>query len=521
AHDHPENGHVVVTRNGFRLTRTSVRLRSEDGRFSRKARLDREQNRLRVLKEGPGGLLYDCREQLSQAGRQLEQIASHSQTTLSIVARTNRTSSALMREARSRGIRLERARDALLEREREMEGIRDDLARAEASLSTAAEAAQEARRDVTASAAALEDAEAAFSQLDRRRSRLRAAVAEGVRRRDGISKQLARTQAEPAGDADLPARLASRVAGVLRSLAPAVRERRSRLRRARSEADEEHRRLSAIRADLSRRAVDLARDLATARADAEHARQDLRQAENASSEALEEIRSEWGATLEDARREGAEHGPETEAERHRLARKLKRFGDVNLLALAQQDTLRERHEFVTAQRADAEAAANELNRIIHSIDGEIEQRFTETFGRVRRAFGEMVPRMMDGAAGELDLSEEGVEIGLRLGRKGWRPLHVLSGGERALLALSFLFSIFLSRPGREGGAFCILDEAEAALDDLNLARFIAVVDSYRSEGQFLLVTHQKRTMAAADVLYGVVQDAAGATTVVSKRMQGE
>ncbi|HEX2729246.1 MAG TPA: hypothetical protein VHM16_05790, partial [Rubrobacteraceae bacterium] len=168
-----------------------------------------------------------------------------------------------------------------------------------------------------------------------------------------------------------------------------------------------------------------------------------------------------------------------------------------------------------------EAAANELGRIIQLIDAEIEQRFTETFGRVRRAFREMVPRMMEGAAGVLDLSEEGVEIGLRLGRKGWRPLHVLSGGERALLALSFLFSIFLSRPGREGGAFCILDEAEAALDDLNLARFIAVVDSYRSEGQFLLVTHQKRTMAAADVLYGVVQDAAGATTVVSKRMQGE
>ena len=110
---------------------------------------------------------------------------------------------------------------------------------------------------------------------------------------------------------------------------------------------------------------------------------------------------------------------------------------------------------------------------------------------------------------------------MRLGRRGWKPLRVLSGGERALLALSFLFSIFLSRPGGDAGAFCVLDEAEAALDDLNLARFLAVVDSHRATGQYLLVTHQKRTMAAADVLYGVVQDAAGATTVVSKRMQGE
>jgi chromosome segregation protein len=155
------------------------------------------------------------------------------------------------------------------------------------------------------------------------------------------------------------------------------------------------------------------------------------------------------------------------------------------------------------------------------VDGEIEVRFTETFQRVRGAFGEMVPRMLEGSSGVLELSEEGVEIGLRLGRKGWRPLRVLSGGERALLALSFLFSVFLSQPGRQPGAFCVLDEAEAALDDLNLARFLSVVDSHRANGQYLLVTHQKRTMAAADVLYGVVQDASGSTTVVSKRLQGE
>jgi chromosome segregation protein len=137
-----------------------------------------------------------------------------------------------------------------------------------------------------------------------------------------------------------------------------------------------------------------------------------------------------------------------------------------------------------------------------------------------------MPRMMEDSAGELSLSEDGVEVGIRLGRRGHRPLSVLSGGERSLLALSFLFAIFLSRTGQgegegDAGAFCILDEAEAALDDMNLARFLSVVDSYRSSGQFLLVTHQKRTMAAADVLYGVTQDASGATAVVSKRLSGE
>jgi chromosome segregation protein len=133
--------------------------------------------------------------------------------------------------------------------------------------------------------------------------------------------------------------------------------------------------------------------------------------------------------------------------------------------------------------------------------------------------------MLEGAEGELELSEEGVEVGLRLRGRGWRPLRVLSGGERSLLALSFLFSIFLGRFGVSSGdharVFCMLDEAEAALDDLNLARFLAVVDSYRARGQFLLVTHQKRTMAEADVLYGVTPDASGATVVVSKRLTGE
>jgi len=155
------------------------------------------------------------------------------------------------------------------------------------------------------------------------------------------------------------------------------------------------------------------------------------------------------------------------------------------------------------------------------MDEEIEAQFSSTFREVQGAFASMVPRMMKGAKGELGLSEEGVEIGLRLRGRGWKPLRVLSGGERSLLALAFLFSIFLGRSFAGPGAFCMLDEAEAALDDLNLARFLAVVDSYRTDGQFLLVTHQKRTMAAADVLYGVTPDASGATAVVSKRLTGE
>jgi len=261
----------------------------------------------------------------------------------------------------------------------------------------------------------------------------------------------------------------------------------------------------------------LAGEIATARAEHRRDTEDLERAERASEEAAAEIGAEWSADLGTAQRAAEENPTASEKERRSLARKLHAFGDVNLLSLSQESDLRDRFEFVSVQRADAEEAVTEINRIIQNVDREIETSFTQTFGQVREAFGSMVPRMLSGASGSLELSEDGVEIGLKLGRKGWRTLKVLSGGERALLALSFLFSIFLSQREASQGAFCVLDEAEAALDDLNLARFIDVVDSYRSSGQFLLVTHQKRTMAAADVLYGVTQDATGATVVVSKR----
>ena len=323
------------------------------------------------------------------------------------------------------------------------------------------------------------------------------------------------------GDVIRLERAAGRTAELAEVLGRAARDRRGSLRRVRGELSDDHRRASEERTALARRGADLAGEQATVRAEVERTSERLEHARAAAAAADEEIRTEWGADMEVARREAERHPEGADGERQRLGRRLKRFGDVNLLAVSQQEALRERHAFVADQRVDAEEAAAELRGVIAAIDQEVERRFSETFERVRAAFAGMVPRMLDGATGVLELSEEGVEVGIRLGRRGWRSLRVLSGGERALLALSFLFGIFLSQRGGSGGAFCVLDEAEAALDDVNLARFLAVVDSHRASGQYLLVTHQKRTMAAADVLYGVLQDASGATTVVSKRMQGE
>jgi chromosome segregation protein len=515
------NGYVAVTRDGFRLTRTGVSLRPGPGNLARKTRLAAWMNHLEALKEGPGGTLYDLREAVSGVSNRLERLAGTVDGLAALAERTARARALVSREARRRKTAGENSRKAFLERERTLSILSDVTSRTERALAEAKKNAERVREELAASTAAAEAATSAAAASDRRLSELRDTLASGAIRREAISRKLERFAKALRDEAGNSEALAARAARAATKLVTTVRWRRNALRRLRGKAAEAHRRVSAERTTLSRRTVDLAGKLATARANAERLAEEVSRAESAAAEASEEIQAEWGATLDVARHEAEKHEESTDRDRNALARRLKRFGDVNLLALSQEEGLRERHQFVSAQRADAEAAANELNRIIHSVDREIESRFSETFGRVRDAFGEMVPRMLEGSSGVLDLSADGVEIGLRLGRKGWRPLRVLSGGERALLALSFLFSVFLSRPGGDSGAFCVLDEAEAALDDLNLARFLSVVDSHRANGQYLLVTHQKRTMAAADVLYGVIQDASGATTVVSKRLQGE
>ena len=512
------NGYVAVTRDGFRLTRTGVSLRPVAGNFAREARLAAWTELMEGLKNGPGGLLYDRREELSGVGARLDSLAGTVRELASLAGRAARVRPLISREARRRKGAAEASRKELLARENESVALAREASEKESALTAATEAAERARSELATATAASEAARVASADAERAASELRATLAAGKKRQAEITRRLERT---PARKTDLTEALASRASRLAGRAVSTVRERRNALRKVKGEAAEARREISTRQASLSRRAVELAGELATARAQAERIAEEVTRAETSSAEAGEEIRSEWGGTLETAREEAEKHGEDTDKERRVLARRLKRFGDVNLLAVSQEEGLRERHQFVSAQRADAEAAATELNRIILAVDGEIEARFSETFGRVREAFGEMVPRMLAGSSGVLELSEEGVEIGLRLGRKGWRPLRVLSGGERALLALSFLFSVFLSQPGSGSAAFCILDEAEAALDDLNLARFLSVVDSYRANGQYLLVTHQKRTMAAADVLYGVVQDASGATTVVSKRLQGE
>ncbi len=521
----PSNGHVAVTREGLRLTRTSASRPNEDGEFVREARLAEEEARLDVLKNRMGEELYDLREEISSHSRRLDDLGSRGEALRALVSRTVRAGRLLASEADRRAKRADRARRLRSEAEAALEGTEGEISAAELALREARQAEERAGKELSEAQRAVDPAYVAAREAAGRLARSRSASRAARDRRAKLTRELGRLKrVAPAGEAEHRRELARRAVEAAARLDAAGREKLAAARRARSDAAAQRTRVSEARAALSRDAGELAGTLARARSEVESVRGELVRAEEAASHAAVEILEEWGATLQAAREEAEALTEPSDAERARLARRLKRFGDVNLLAISQQGDLSERYEFVSAQRADVEAAAEELEHVIRKLDGEMEARFASTFEDVRRAFGEIVPRMMDGASGELTLSEEGVEVGLRLRRKGWRPLRVLSGGERSLLALSFLFSIFLSRPTPSGdrtGAFCVLDEAEAALDDVNLARFLSVVDSHRKSGQFLLVTHQKRTMATADVLYGVTQDSSGATVVVSKRLTGE
>jgi chromosome segregation ATPase len=231
----------------------------------------------------------------------------------------------------------------------------------------------------------------------------------------------------------------------------------------------------------------------------------------------------------------------------RLDRRRAQIGPVNPLAEREYEEALEHVEALQAQREDTERAMRELESFIREIDEEIERAFEETFEATATNFEEMVEHLFPGGRGRLrrvslkavreeeqpaegedaeaaepDPDEEereerdefGVEIEVNPAGKSTRKLSLMSGGEKSLVALAFVFAVFLARPC----PFYILDEVEAALDDANIDRFLQLIRRFSDRAQFVIVTHQKRTMDAADVLYGVTMGGDGVTKVVSRKL---
>ncbi|MGH2953699.1 MAG: chromosome segregation SMC family protein [Solirubrobacterales bacterium] len=264
--------------------------------------------------------------------------------------------------------------------------------------------------------------------------------------------------------------------------------------------------------------------------------------------------------LGDAERE------EIDRKLERLARRREQLGPVNPLAEREYEEALAHVEELEAQRVDLESALAELDGLIKETDRKINSAFEETFAATERNFGELVEHLFPGGRGRLRLVSEhgprpvlggggsaaaadgaevegaddtapqslseqaaeetgeteefrgkGVEIEVTPAGKATRRLSLLSGGEKSLVALAFVFAVFLARPS----PFYILDEVEAALDDANIDRFLQLVRRFSDRAQFIVVTHQKRTMDAADVLYGVSMGSGGITKVVSRRFEHE
>jgi chromosome segregation protein len=312
--------------------------------------------------------------------------------------------------------------------------------------------------------------------------------------------------------------VSTRLEGVETELA-ALRERRRR----QSEAQQ----AAATRLDsLRRERVEAERRLEETRERARRAEIDETEVTLRLETAVEACRRDLDAEPEAAM--AAEAPPMAEgvtptARARELERELRLMGPINPLALQEYDALQERHEFLQAQLDDVKSSRRDLGKVIRAIDGEIVDVFASAYADVAQNFEQLFHTLFPGGAGRLrltapdDLLETGIEVEARPSGKNVRKLSLLSGGERSLTALAFLFAVFRSRPS----PFYVMDEVEAALDDVNLHRFLDLVREFRQEAQLIIVSHQKRTMEAADILYGVTMQPGGSSRVISERVTAD
>ncbi len=203
-----------------------------------------------------------------------------------------------------------------------------------------------------------------------------------------------------------------------------------------------------------------------------------------------------------------------------LREKLDAIGTVNVDAIAEYDALEERYQFLESQNADLVAAKTDLLEIIGKINATTRQLFAETFERVRVNFQEMYAELFGGGRANLLLANEedplecGIDIIARPPGKQLQSITLLSGGEKTMTAVALLFAIYMVKPS----PFCVLDEMDAPLDESNIARFLKILDRFVAQSQFIVITHNKRTIARADVLYGVTMEEAGVSKLVAVRL---
>ena len=200
-----------------------------------------------------------------------------------------------------------------------------------------------------------------------------------------------------------------------------------------------------------------------------------------------------------------------------LKAKIERLGPVNMMAIEQFDELEQRHAFLTGQRADLVASIASTGEAIKRIDQTTRERFRQAFDVINANFQEMFAKLFGGGRAGLtlidehDLLESGIEVIAQPPGKRLQSVQLLSGGEKALTAISLMFAIFRYKPS----PFCVLDEIDAPLDDANIGRFVDMLRAMQAETQFILITHNRKTMEIADRLYGVTMEEPGVSKLIS------
>jgi chromosome segregation protein len=200
-----------------------------------------------------------------------------------------------------------------------------------------------------------------------------------------------------------------------------------------------------------------------------------------------------------------------------LRGRIERLGNVNIDAIAEQDELEKRNEFLTTQVDDLNKSKSQLQQLIIKLNKQSRDKFQETFEQIRAHFQETFRKLFGGGKADIlledseDILDAGIEIIARPPGKETRSISLLSGGEKTMTAIALLFSVFKAKPS----PFCLLDEVDAALDEANNERFNLIVREFVKTSQFIIITHSKRTMSIADMLYGITMQTRGVSKKIS------
>ena len=448
----------------------------------------REAEADRAFAEARLGRLDDERRDL--AGR-IEQLEAFSEDEMARSATEEARAHELERIASSSGTAWTAATEAAGMAREAADAGRAELHRAQLEQARRAAELRNRREAAVRVVQALADTEERSRALTREDERLQALIAESEKRAE-------ESEGAIGSGLEVRAQRETDLAGIERR----IDERREQLERLDSELRE-------------------ARRLERERVEARHALElEVTQLEAAESAVRGRLEAEWDAPLAELRDRvtAVDDGePETwEEELERVRRSIARLGPVNLLAQQEYEEERTRHEFLTGQRDDLTRARDDLQASIRRINRQAASALSETFERVRENFHRTFVSLFEGGECDVwfedpeDALDSPIEISASPRGKRTQRIHLLSGGERALTALALLFAIYLAKPS----PFCLLDEVDAPLDETNILRFVRMLEEFKQDTQFIVITHNPLTIENADWIYGVTMEEAGVSSIV-------